>query len=138
MSSRTLRAPVVFVALVGLVLGVLLCGASAVKLARKAAGAGAVPVAASVSGTLGTELASAPEQPHGPGCGRGHGGEGAVSPVVPPRAHGFGELLPALTSAARTSCAGGDAGLDGPAPVPGPDPPELAPPTPVELSILRV
>ncbi|WP_435191100.1 hypothetical protein [Streptomyces sp. bgisy126] len=73
-----------------------------------------------------------------PGCDPGRSVvAGADGPVVPPRAHGFAELLPAL---AADRAAGGArcAVADGPEPAPGREPPDLVPPSPVELSVLRV
>ncbi|MET9376366.1 hypothetical protein ABZX98_19815 [Streptomyces sp. NPDC002992] len=115
--SRTARALAVLAALVGVVLGFLAC----------AAGTAATAVSSPVV------VAGA-----SPGCGQGHpGDEGAAGPVVPPRPNGFGDLLPAL---AGERAAGGDgcADVDLTDPAPGPEPPELVPPSPVELSILRV
>ncbi|MEW1901791.1 hypothetical protein [Streptomyces sp. NPDC086147] len=73
-----------------------------------------------------------------PGCDPGRSVvAGADGPVVPPRTHGFAELLPAL---AADRAAGGArcAVADGPEPAPGREPPDLVPPSPVELSVLRV
>ncbi|MFE9737841.1 hypothetical protein [Streptomyces sp. NPDC006477] len=113
----TTRAPAAFVALVGLVLGLLVCGAAA----EAARAAGPVLVGAAV-----------------PGCDPGHpAGEGAAAPVVPPRAHAFAELLPAL-AADRTPCGARQPEPDGRAVSPGREPPARVPPSPVELSVLRV
>ncbi|WP_093874965.1 hypothetical protein [Streptomyces sp. TLI_105] len=72
-----------------------------------------------------------------PGCDPGHAvGEGAASPVVPPRAHGFAELLPTL-AADRATPAVRRPDAAGPAAQPGREPPARVP-TPVELSVLRV
>lgn len=114
--SRTARALAAFAALAGLVLGLVVCGAAAPPPVPGPVVAGAAA----------------------PGCGQGHpADEGAAGPVVPPRAHGFGELLPALVGA-REGCA--DGALDeGPAEATrGREPPALVAPSPVELSILRV
>ncbi|MFG3347945.1 hypothetical protein ACGF1Z_23145 [Streptomyces sp. NPDC048018] len=117
--SRTHRATAVFAALAGLVLGLLVCGTATTPAA---AGPGTV--------------ASAPAG--GPGCDRGHGDvEGAAAPAVPPRPHGFGELLPALAGK-RTPCPGWGADQDAADAPQGPAPPEPVSPTPVELSVLRV
>ncbi|MFI1810849.1 hypothetical protein ACH414_10975 [Streptomyces sp. NPDC020422] len=115
-AARTARALVVFAALAGLVLGLAVRGAATPPAAPGPAVAGAVT----------------------PGCGQGHpADEGAAGPVVPPRAHGFGELLPALVQA-RDGCAS-LAADEGPAEATrGREPPALVPPSPVELSILRV
>ncbi|GAA2790239.1 hypothetical protein [Streptomyces showdoensis] len=117
--SRTARALLAFAALAGLVLGLVVCGAATPP-----------PVA-------GPPVAGAPA-PGAPGCGQGHpADEGAAGPVVPPRSHGFGELLPALLGA-RGGCATW-AVDEGPAEATrGREPPALVPPSPVELSILRV
>ncbi|MER7517022.1 hypothetical protein [Streptomyces sp. NPDC126499] len=116
--SRTARALAAFAALAGLVLGLVVCGAAV------AAPAGTIQVAAPGSAN--------------PGCGEGHGGdEGAAGPAVPPRSHGLGELLSAL-AADRSSCGGWGGDADVRETVPGPAPPGLVPPSPVELSILRV
>ncbi|MEU7024196.1 hypothetical protein ABZ990_26590 [Streptomyces sp. NPDC046203] len=159
--SRTLRAPAVFAALAGLVLGLLLCGAArgsgSVGGAGGVGGAGsahhrqtaAVAMAAGTGVATGTGSgAVAPEaavfdvpdaEDRVPGCGRGHGaGKGAVTPGVPPRTPGSGGLPSASSAAERTVYGSWAAGADGPAPAPGPDPPERAAPSPLELSILRV
>ncbi|MGW4163206.1 hypothetical protein [Streptomyces sp. NPDC004788] len=119
--SRTpvLRALAAFAALAGLVLGLAVCGAVAA----------AEPVRQVITASVG---------PAGPGCGQSHGDdEGARAPAVPPRAHGFGELLPVL-AAERTPCGGWGADQDAVDVRAGRAPPELAAPSPVELSILRV
>ncbi|MFD0369522.1 hypothetical protein [Streptomyces sp. NPDC127114] len=147
MASGTLRATAVLAALVGLVLGLLVCGAAAGAPSGAPAGASAgAPAGRAVQ--AGHEVragdapvaatAPAPTAPAGPGCGQGHGEEeGAATPAVPPRPHGFGELLPALAGE-RTPCGGWGADQDLADAVPGPEPPELVPPSPVELSVLRV
>ncbi|MFJ9827086.1 hypothetical protein ACIRSU_22380 [Streptomyces sp. NPDC101160] len=120
--SRTpvLRALAAFAALAGLVLGLAVCGAAAA----------AQPVQQATTASVG------PAGP-GPGCGQSHGDEGARAPAVPPRAHGFGELLPVL-AAERTPCGGWGADQDAVDARAGRAPPELVAPSPVELSILRV
>ncbi|MFJ6100224.1 hypothetical protein ACIQHY_04325 [Streptomyces sp. NPDC092359] len=74
-----------------------------------------------------------------PGCdGPGRSGsEGAARPVLPPRAHGFAEVLPAL-AADRTVPGARHPGADAPPVPPGREPPARVPPSPVELSVLRV
>ncbi|MFF5934811.1 hypothetical protein [Streptomyces sp. NPDC012508] len=117
--SRTVRAFAALAALVGVVLGMLGCGAGTAVASLPEA---AAPVAAgSVT----------------PGCGQGHAVDGAARPATPPRPNGFGELLPTL---AGERAAGGVCGADQVIRelLPGPEPPELVPPSPVELSILRV
>lgn len=73
-----------------------------------------------------------------PGCGDGSSpDEGGLSPAAPPRGTTAGELLPALYEAR----AGAGAGC-GPGTVtaitPERAPPPLVPPSPMDLSILRV
>ncbi|MFB7867225.1 hypothetical protein [Streptomyces sp. NPDC056069] len=127
--SRTLRVTAVFAALAGLVLGLLVGGTTT------AAAAAPGTVASAPAGGPGT-VARAPAG--GPGCDQGHGdGEGATAPAVPPRPHGFAELLTALAGE-RSSCAGWGADQDAADAPPGPAPPEPVSPSPVELSILRV
>lgn len=114
--SRTVRALAALAALVGVVLGVLACGTTT--------------AVASTAVVVDEGSAS-------PGCGQGHTVDGAAGPATPPRPNGFGELLPALAGE-RTV---GDVWGAEPArrdPLPGPEPPELVPLSPVELSILRV
>ncbi|MFI8963092.1 hypothetical protein ACIGO8_13345 [Streptomyces sp. NPDC053493] len=113
--SRTLRALAAFAALAGLVMGLMVCGTVAPAPVGK-------PAAAA---------------PAGPGCGESHGGEGASAPAVPPRPHGFGELLPSL-AAERTPCGAWGTDQEVADAVPGPEPPDVLPPSPVELSVLRV
>ncbi|MFF4870542.1 hypothetical protein ACIPQA_18650 [Streptomyces sp. NPDC090109] len=73
-----------------------------------------------------------------PGCDPVRPAEaGADGPVVPPRAHGFAELLPAL-AADRAPGGGRPGDAAGRKPAPGREPPDLVPPSPVELSVLRV
>ncbi|WP_030685385.1 hypothetical protein [Streptomyces globisporus] len=89
---------------------------------------GSAPVVAAVPVVLGAAV---------PGCDPGRAvDEGAASPVVPPRAHGFAELLPAL-AADRATPAVRRPDAVGPAAQPGREPPARVP-TPVELSVLRV
>ncbi|MFE0702760.1 hypothetical protein [Streptomyces sp. NPDC058872] len=115
---RTTRAPAAFVVLMGLLLGLLVCGASA--------GAPATPPDVPV---LGAAV---------PGCDPLHPvDEGAVSPVVPPRAHGFADLLSTLAGD-RASCRGRQPEPVGRALPPGREAPARVPPSPVELSVLRV
>ncbi|MEU8526496.1 MULTISPECIES: hypothetical protein [Streptomyces] len=119
MSRTAARALAAFAALAAVVLGLLVTGAAP----------GDAPVAVVAGAT-----ADAGE----PGCGPGHPvGEGAAGPVVPPRAHGFGELLTSL-AAGRPVCGYGAADALVRDLAPGPEPPELVPPSPPELSVLRV
>ncbi|WP_055600485.1 hypothetical protein [Streptomyces aureus] len=114
---RTTRVPAAFAALVALVLGLLVCGATT------ASPAGTAPV------VLGAAV---------PGCDPGHPvDEGAAGPVVPPRAHAFAELLPAL-AADRTPCGAREQDSAGRGVSAGREPPARVPLSPVELSVLRV
>ncbi|MET9536285.1 hypothetical protein ABZY16_02025 [Streptomyces sp. NPDC006553] len=114
---RTTRVPAAFAALVALVLGLLVCGATT------ATPAGTAPV------VLGAAV---------PGCDPGHPvDEGAAGPVVPPRAQAFAELLPAL-AADRTPCGARERDAAGRGMSAGREPPARVPLSPVELSVLRV
>lgn len=116
---RTTRAPAAFAALLCVVLGILVCGGTA------AASPETVAVVATAPGSA-------------PGCGEGHlRDEGAAGPVVPPRPTGLGELVPVL-AADRGPCGIRGTGEDVRGLGQGREPPELVPPSPVELSILRV
>ncbi|XUM04867.1 hypothetical protein ACQ86F_17690 [Streptomyces venezuelae ATCC 10712] len=152
---RTTRATAAFAALLGLVLGLLVCGASV------SPASGVAPVVSGVSGGASVSPASAAApvvwgasggtsvRPASgaapvllgapvPGCDPGHpADEGAPGPVVPPRAHGFAELLPAL-AADRVPPGPRQPDPGGPAVPAGPEPPARVPPSPVELSVLRV
>ncbi|MFF3759860.1 hypothetical protein [Streptomyces sp. NPDC002185] len=134
---RTTRATAAFAALLGLVLGLLVCGASV------SPASGAAPVVSGASGGASLRPASGAAAPvvlgaPVPGCDPGHpADEGAPGPVVPPRAHGFAELLPAL-AADRVPPGPRQPDPGGPAVQPGPEPPARVPPSPVELSVLRV
>ncbi|MFI0829000.1 hypothetical protein ACH4Q7_31720 [Streptomyces roseolus] len=130
---RTTRAPVASAALAvltALVLGLLVCGASGAG-AGAASGGGTAPVGTAPSAALAVAGAAVP------GCDPGHPADlGDAGPVVPPRASGFAELLPALGSD-RVPCAVRQPDPRGPAAPPGREPPARVP-TPVELSVLRV
>ncbi|MEU8523471.1 hypothetical protein AB0C49_28550, partial [Streptomyces sp. NPDC048577] len=89
-------------------------------------GASAVPARTVVTGT-GSEA---------PGCGERHPAEGAARPATPPRPHGLGEPPSGLAGGRATADRGADQDVH--AVPPGRTPPDLAPPSPVELSILRV
>ncbi|MEU6677276.1 hypothetical protein [Streptomyces sp. NPDC046853] len=72
-----------------------------------------------------------------PGCGKGGQQDSGGRPVSPPRPSSAHELLPALYEAhAATGSWGADQAFL--AVTPGRAPPVLAPPTPIELSVLRV
>ncbi|MFD3941734.1 hypothetical protein [Streptomyces sp. NPDC058579] len=115
--SRTARALAALAALVGVVLGVLVCGAG-----TAVAESSSVAVAGSAS----------------PGCGQGKSVDGAARPATPPRPSGFGELLPVLAGERAAGAGAWGCDQDICELSPGPEPPELVPPSPVELSILRV
>ncbi|MFJ4873075.1 hypothetical protein [Streptomyces sp. NPDC088757] len=122
----TTRAPAAFAALLGVVLGLLVWGVPGERAVSAAPAGPAVSVVSAPGAAV-------------PGCDPGRPAEaGADSPVVPPRAHGFAELLPAL---AADRVPGGDrtvAAAGARAAAPGREPPDLVPPSPVELSVLRV
>ncbi|MEV6357613.1 hypothetical protein ACWEP8_16340 [Streptomyces hydrogenans] len=116
---RTTRASAALMVLAALVLGLLACGASTAPGAT-APSAAPLVVGAAV-----------------PGCDPGHPADlGDAGPVVPPRASGFAELLPAL-GADRGPCAVRQPDPRAPAAPSGREPPARVP-TPVELSVLRV
>ncbi|MFC7964649.1 hypothetical protein [Streptomyces cinereoruber] len=130
---RTTRAPAAFAALLGLVLGLLVWGVPGERAA-----ASTVPPVSVASATPVVSVVSAPGAAV-PGCDPGRPAEaGAGAPVVPPRAHGFAELLPVLAAdrvpgGVRAVVAAGARSA-----APGREPPDLVPPSPVELSVLRV
>ncbi|WP_236241568.1 hypothetical protein [Streptomyces sp. CC228A] len=64
-------------------------------------------------------------------------GEGGLRPAAPPRGSSAGELLPALYEARAAAAAGCGAAVVT-AITPERAPPLLAPPSPMDLSILRV
>ncbi|MEU9856466.1 hypothetical protein [Streptomyces sp. NPDC047974] len=121
---RTTRAPAALMVLAALVLGLLVCGASTAPsvTASSATAPGAAPL------VVGAAV---------PGCDPGHPADlGDAGPVVPPRASGFAELLPAL-GADRGPCAVRQPDPRAPDAPSGREPPARVP-TPVELSVLRV
>ncbi|MFE5614983.1 hypothetical protein [Streptomyces sp. NPDC056524] len=143
-TARTVRALAALAALMGVVFGLLVCGAGTGSTAVAGPVAGAseavhADAAAAGAAEAGAAVAGAAEAGAGrvPGCGEGHTADGAARPATPPRPNGFGELLPTL---AGERAAGGFCGADQVIRelLPGPEPPELVPPSPVELSILRV
>lgn len=73
----------------------------------------------------------------GPGCGKGTRQDAGQVPAAPPRSTSAYELLPALHQAHAASGAWG-AGQTVPPLMPERGPPPLAPPSPIDLSILRV
>lgn len=78
------------------------------------------------------------EAPAGaPGCGKGGQQDAGQAPAAPPRSSSAYELLPALHQAHSASGTWGvDQTVLSLTPVRGPPP--LAPPSPIDLSILRV
>ncbi|MFI9210578.1 hypothetical protein ACIGW7_20960 [Streptomyces sp. NPDC053253] len=131
---RTTRAPAAFAALAGLVLGLLVCGTTAP--AAYVSTASATASHASAPHATGAVMAAVAVGASVPGCDPGHTAEtGASGPLLPPRAGGFAELLPAL-AADRTPCAVRHGEPDGRGTAPGREPPERAAPSPVELSTL--
>ncbi|MEV8318094.1 hypothetical protein AB0Q95_28415 [Streptomyces sp. NPDC059900] len=72
-----------------------------------------------------------------PGCGKGGQQDAGQVPAAPPRSSSAYELLPALHQAHAASGAWG-IGQTVPALSPERGPPPLTPPSPVDLSILRV
>ncbi|MFJ3906538.1 hypothetical protein [Streptomyces sp. NPDC090025] len=140
--SRPSAAPVALLALVALVLGVLVCGTvSGGGSTGTGAGAGAAGSSLNPRAQLGALGHPGPVVVVGagtPGCDQGHGAEqGAAAPAVPPRTHGLADLLSSL-AADRAGCPGLGGDQDRPDARAGRAPPELVPPSPVELSILRV
>ncbi|GAA3112053.1 hypothetical protein ACFQ0X_23410 [Streptomyces rectiviolaceus] len=72
-----------------------------------------------------------------PGCGKGSQQDSGGRPASPPRPGSAHELLPALYEAhAATGSWGADQAVLSVSP--GRAPPALAPPSPIELSVLRV
>ncbi|MBT2439010.1 hypothetical protein J7E93_02495 [Streptomyces sp. ISL-36] len=137
--SRTARASVALAALLGVALGLLVCGAaSAAPAAASAVAANANTASTAVAvDVVVVDAVAGDAGARAPGCDQGHAVDGAARPASPPRPNGFGELLPAL-AAGRPAGGAGAVGQDVHDLLPGPEPPELVPPSPVELSILRV
>ncbi|MEW5659176.1 hypothetical protein ABGT92_28090 [Streptomyces cinereoruber] len=131
--SRTTRAPAAFAALLGLVLGLLVWGVPGERAA-----ASTVPPASVAPATPVVSMVSAPGAAV-PGCDPGRPAEaGAGAPVVPPRAHGFAELLPVLAADRAPGGVRAVVAAGARSAAPGREPPDLVPPSPVELSVLRV
>ncbi|MEV6758353.1 hypothetical protein [Streptomyces sp. NPDC051214] len=100
-------------------------------------GPAAVASAASAQQSRAAATAVVHETDSVPGCGKGGQQDGGSGPVAPPRPSSAHELLPALYEAhAATGAWGGDQAVLTVAP--GRAPPALAPPSPIELSVLRV
>ncbi|MGW0909109.1 hypothetical protein [Streptomyces sp. NPDC002853] len=72
-----------------------------------------------------------------PGCGKGGQRDAGQAPAAPPRSSSAYELLPALQQAHAASGACG-VGQSVPLLTPERGPPPLTPPSPVDLSVLRV
>ncbi|MFD4482640.1 hypothetical protein ACFWPU_41920 [Streptomyces sp. NPDC058471] len=72
-----------------------------------------------------------------PGCGKGGQRDAGQAPAAPPRSTSSYELLPALHQAHAASGAWG-VGQTVPSLTPERGPPPLTPPSPVDLSVLRV
>ncbi|MFH8608389.1 hypothetical protein ACH4D5_12975 [Streptomyces sp. NPDC018029] len=128
--TRTPWSPLAVVFLVVLGLG-MFCGPAAAAqqpVARAAGVAGAVEVFASPS---------AADAQGSPGCGKGTDRDADQPPGTPQRPGTAYELLPALYD---TRAAGGSWGADQAVLLvtPGRAPPALTPPSPIDLSILRV
>ncbi|MFI2618793.1 hypothetical protein [Streptomyces sp. NPDC018584] len=84
-----------------------------------------------------TTAAHVAERPAGPGCGKGGQRDAGQAPAAPARSSSASELLPALYEAHGASGAWAvDQAVLELAPVRGPPP--LVPPSPVDLSVLRV
>ncbi|MET9516360.1 hypothetical protein [Streptomyces sp. NPDC002994] len=133
--------PATVSALLGMLLAVavlLLCtdtGAGGVRAAGAPVATGAVVAVVAVVAPEGSP--SAGEREPGPGC-REPGGDGVGSvPAAPGRSGAAYELLPALYDARAGA---GSWGAEALVPDLAPDhwPPPVAPPTPMDLSILRV
>ncbi|QEU93346.1 hypothetical protein CP970_22640 [Streptomyces kanamyceticus] len=105
--------------------------------AARAAGPTAVVAKESLPTRSAAAEAQALEGREAPGCGKGGQHDAEQRPASPPRPSSAYELLPALVQAHGTSGSWGeDQAVLGLNPVRGP--PELEPPSPVDLSILRV
>ncbi|MFI9119109.1 hypothetical protein ACIGW0_06850 [Streptomyces bikiniensis] len=139
---RTTRAPAAFAALLGVVLGLLVWGVPGERAAASAVATASVvsatPVTPAVSAIPVTSVVSAPGAVV-PGCDPGRPAEaGDGAPVVPPRAHGFAELLPVLAADRTPGGVRAVVAAGARSAAPGREPPDLVPPSPVELSVLRV
>ncbi|MGA5101968.1 hypothetical protein ACPCAC_31950 [Streptomyces lavendulocolor] len=137
-------------AVLALVGALLVCGPAAgpgrdaaVSAASAGPAVSAVPVVRAVAaGSAGPAAAAVSAHDGGPGAGRVPGcgssdDDGGLSPALPPRSGSLGELLsapPVARAAAGTW--GADAAAPGVRPERGPPP--LVPPSPLDLSILRV
>lgn len=136
--ERRHRLPVTATALLGLLFALLTCSASVASAAAALPAAAPAGVSAGVSAGSVAVVAPTADVVHAPGCGKGVRYEDSgTRPATPPRGGSSYELLPALHDAHGASgswCQDGTT-LDIP---PERGPPPLAPPSPVDLSILRV
>ncbi|MEU5685077.1 hypothetical protein [Streptomyces venezuelae] len=127
--TRTTWSPLAVVFLVVLGLG-MFCGPAA---------AAQQPVATAVEATAAAEAfaAQAADVQGSPGCGKGTDRDADQTPGTPQRPGTAYELLPALHD---TRAASGSWGADQAVLLvaPGRAPPALTPPSPIDLSILRV
>ncbi|MFJ8697546.1 hypothetical protein ACIRED_32335, partial [Streptomyces roseolilacinus] len=73
-----------------------------------------------------------------PGCRDDSGSDGGLAPAAPPRGLSSGELLPAPHDARGAAAGAGWGAWEPAATGPGRAPPALVPPSPMDLSILRV
>ncbi|MFJ2771718.1 hypothetical protein [Streptomyces sp. NPDC087300] len=137
--ARTTWCPLVGVLLV--VLGVF-CAGPATASAGATGASGPLRAAELVVSAAPVPAADAPraQEPDGagvPGCGKGGGQDADHVPGTPARSGASYELLPALYDAHAASGAWGvDQAVLSMAP--GRAPPALTPPSPLDLSILRV
>ncbi|MFD9970672.1 hypothetical protein ACFWYA_21425 [Streptomyces sp. NPDC059011] len=155
-SSRWHRALAVVAALTAVLAGALLCvgssaaadigdatGAAPPRVAVVASGAVAPPAAVARSGAVATRFAVPPPaataggEHRAPGCGEGSG-DGGLNPATPPRGSAAHELLPALPTTAHGGSGCPAAAGAVPDLAPERDPPALATPGPIDLSVLRV
>ncbi|MFE0037035.1 hypothetical protein [Streptomyces sp. NPDC059015] len=137
-SSRWHRALAVVAALTAVLAGALLCvGSSAAADIGDATGAGPPRVAVVASGAVAPPAATAGGEHRAPGCGEGSG-DGGLNPATPPRGSAAHELLPALPTTAHGGSGCPAAAGAVPDLAPELDPPALATPGPIDLSVLRV
>ncbi|MCX4824138.1 hypothetical protein OG883_30600 [Streptomyces sp. NBC_01142] len=145
--DRRCRVPAAATVLLSLLLALLVCSSASAIAAGAAGGGGGggagdgarTGVSTAPTGDPVAVAVAAGEQDRAPGCGRGAEDDDNTShPATPPRGGSCGELLPALhdahgASGSAWSVAGAVVDL-----TPERGPPPLDPPSPVDLSILRV
>ncbi|MEU0373979.1 hypothetical protein ABZ070_27735 [Streptomyces sp. NPDC006283] len=130
---RLLVTASLLLGLLGALLGCL--GATATAAETGAASRAAAGTAASPWGTAAVVTTADAAQPQG--CGRDtNGDDSGAHPAPPPRNGSSYELLPPALQQGHGST--GAAAFDQAAPAPLPIPPPLAPPSAVDLSVLRV